>query len=580
MTVKLCSAQEYSMGLADLRTDEILSLCEKIEIGTTSVRILTDTTRSSRVIFECEQILYTLEYLQHPSSTNPAVINKIWLTDHSTSDSQQCRLDCFTQASSNVPKGYSQFGAGSLFYVSGSNLLLADLSLSPGLEMIPRRLALTGTPTKMIYSEHLNKLIVLYKTITEKSFSSSGLRLDRSNPSISKPVLALVDPDSGSVRSLLDSTDEKLNVLEGTRVKTGEKFLGMMEWFPTDGNGRRYHLLVINTIIKRVASDEPTGRLLLFVPSTREDGQISAEPKKLLDRNAPVWCVALYGDSSLIYGCGYELVLQTLNMGDRGRLGPEITTTLHSPATYISIDGKIIHVSTKGSGHLIFHVNDGKLAPICGDVSGQSEMHHLTLPKDLMVVTADREGRVAGLWLPPEPQLGRTAPLVFEATLPSSITKFCQITRPVWQRKFPYLESQAILGSSEDGAFYQLSILSEPAWRLLAFIQNMAEREDRICPYPHLWIQEKPIEPSTMRKKNMHIDGDILTRLMERGGASLLEEMLRKEPNPDFSESDYATAQGRGERFNELIRDFFGDQIDDVMETTLELIRSLLLPVV
>lgn len=560
--------------------DETLSFCEKIEIGTTSVRVLTDTTRSSRVILECEQRLYTLEYLQHPSRTNPAIVHKVWLTDPSTPTSPQCRLDCFTQASSNVPKGYSQFGAGSLFHVSGSTLLLADLSLSPSLEMVPRRITLTGTPMTMIYSEHLNGLIVLYKTITVKPYSPASLQLDRSNPRMSKPAFAFVEPDSGVLRPLLDRTDNEVNVLEGLKVKTGENFLGVMEWYPTDADGKKYHMLVINTTIKRAASDEATGRLLLFVPGIREDGQIFADAKKLLDRDAPVWCVAPYGDSSLIYGCGNELVLQTLNMGARKGFGPEITITLHSPAAYISVDEKIIHVSTKGSGHLIIHVDDGKLVPICADASGKSELHHLTLSKDLMVVTSDREGRVAGLWLPPDPRLSKTAPLVFEATLPSSITRFCKLTRPVWQRKFRYLEPQVHLGSSEDGALYQLTVLGEPAWRLLAFIQNMARREAKICPYPHPLIQEKHIEPSTTRKRNMHIDGDILTRLLELGGASLLEEMLRKEPNPDFSESDYATAQARRERFNELVTDFFGDQVDDLIETTLELIRSLLLPAI
>ncbi|KAL8938131.1 MAG: hypothetical protein Q9216_004058 [Gyalolechia sp. 2 TL-2023] len=565
-------------GLADLRTDATLSLCEKIEIGTTSVQVMTDATRNSRVIFECERKLYTLEYFQHPSSTNPAIINKIWLTDPSTLASRQYPLDCFTQGSSQVPQGYSKFGAGSLFYLSGSNLLLADLNSSPGLEMVPQRLALTGTPTRMIYSDRLNKLIVLYVNITPKTFSPAGSRRHVSQPRTSKPALAFVALDIGGLRPVLGGIDNNLNVLEAIHVKAGERFLGITEWFPRDGN-THYHILVINTVIKPAASEESAGRLLMFGTGTKEDGQVFADPKKLIDHDAPVWCVAPYGDSSLVYACGDKLVLQTLNMA-RGRFDPEITATLHCPATYISVDEEFIHVSTRGSGHHIFRIDDGTLVSVCADASGQSEIHHLTLSEKSMVVTSDVEGRVAGLWQPPEPQLSRTAPLIFEARLPSWIRRFCKLARPVWQRKFPHLESQAIVGSSEDGGLYQMTVLSEPAWRLLAFVQNMAMREARICPYPHPSIQEKHIEPSTAKKQNMHIDGDVLTRLLERGGASLVEEMLRKEPSRDFSQSDYATAEDRGQRFEELVKDFFQGQVDDSIETTLELIRSLLLPAI
>ncbi|KAL9026565.1 MAG: hypothetical protein Q9196_004787 [Gyalolechia fulgens] len=509
--------------------DDRLSLCEKIEVGATSVQVLTDATRSSRVILESHPLL---------DSVSGAVSHK------------------------QAP----------------SNLLLADLSPSPGAEMVPRRLALTGTPTRITHSERLNKLIVLYTRMIVNNVSPAGSRRDRLPPRISKPALAFIDPDAGDLRPESDGIDS-LDVLGAAEVKAGERFLGVMEWFPTDGN-RQYHMLVINTIIKQTASEGATGRLLLLVPGVREDGQVFANLKKSVDRDAPVWCVAPYGDSSLIYACGNQLVLQTLNMAARGRFGPEITATLHSPATYISADDKVIYVSTKGSGHHILRVDDGELVLVCAAASGQSEIHHLILSEYSMVMTSDRDGRVAGLWQPPEPQLSRTAPLVLEATLPSSIRRFCKLARPVWQRKFAHLEPQAIIGSTENGGLYQLTVLSEPAWRLLAFIQNMAMREARICPYPHPLIQEKPIEPSTTKKQNMHVDGDILIRLLERGDASLLEEMLRKEPNPDFRPSDYASAHDRAERFKELVADFIHDQVDDPIHTTLELIRSLLLPAI
>ncbi|KAL8716537.1 MAG: hypothetical protein Q9225_006142 [Loekoesia sp. 1 TL-2023] len=572
------NAETNHLLICGLRNDEPLTLCDKLEIGTTSIAVLADATRSSRAILACEQNLYTLEHLRNPSPKNPIAITKIWLTDPSKPAFRQRPLDCFTQASSRVPQGYSKFGAGSLFYLAGNSLLLADLSSSHDPEMVPRRLPLTGTPTRTTYSERLDKLIVIYTIIIVNVISQTGSRRDRSQRRLLKPALAFIDPNSDIPRAEMDEVDD-LNVLQATDIKAGERYLGVMEWFPTDGN-RQYHMLVINTIIGQAASEDATGRLLLFAPSMSGDGEVTVDLKKSVDRDDPIWCAASYGSSSLIYACGDELVLQPLNMGARCRLDTEVTVTLHCPATHISVDETLIHVSTKGSGHHIFHVENDMLVPVCAGASGRSDLHHLTIPEQSLVITSDRECSVAGLWQPPQPQLNRTAPLVFEASLSCSITRFCKITRPVWQRKSPHLQPQAIIGSSEDGRLYQLTLLNEPAWRLLAFIQNMAMRDSKICPYPHPLINEKHIEPSTAEKQNMHINGDVLTRLLERGGASLLEEMLQKEPDPDpdNKSSDFATARDRVERFKELVTEFFDGLAAGAIETTLEWIQSLLLP--
>lgn len=221
--------------------------------------------------------------------------------------------------------------------------------------MVPRRLPLTGTPTRITYSERLDKLIVIYTITIVNAISQTGSRRDRSQRRILKPALAFIDPNSDTPRAEVDEVDEMddLNVLQATDVKAGERYLGVMEWFPTDGS-RQYHMLVINTIIGQAASEDATGRLLLFVPGMSDDNEVTVDLKKSVDRDDPVWCVASYGRSSLIYACGDELVLQPLNMGARCRLGTEVTVTLHCPATHISVDERLIHVSTKGSGHHIF----------------------------------------------------------------------------------------------------------------------------------------------------------------------------------------------------------------------------------
>ncbi|KAL9600046.1 MAG: hypothetical protein Q9219_003416 [cf. Caloplaca sp. 3 TL-2023] len=563
--------------------DDPIWFCEKIEMGTTSVRVFADATRNSRAILVCEQNLYTLEYPQAPSPTNPAVIHKVWMTDPSQPGFWQRPLDCLTQASSMVPNGYSNFAASSLFYLAGNSLLLADISSSPDFEMMPRRIPLAGMPTRSLYSERLKKLIVIYTATATVLSGQASSRRNRTQTKSLRPALAFVDPDAEPSQSASDEVDD-MNLLRVTDVKDGERFLGVMEWFPTNGR-RQYHMIVINTRVGQAAREEATGRLLLLVPGISNDGKSFVDLKRSLDHDAPVWCVASYGSSSLIYACGEELILQTMNMDTRGRFGSEVKVRLHCPVTHISVDGDVIHVSTKGSGHQILRVEDEKLIPLCAEASGRSDLYHFLIPDKSLVMTADREGRVAGLWQPQQPRLDRTAPLVFECRFPCLMTKFCNVTKPIWQRKSLHLQSQPIIGSSADGGIYQFTILNESAWRLLAFIQNMAKRDSRICPYPDPFGKNCSIEPSAAEKQNMHINGDILARILERGGTPLLEEMLTTEHDPGYKQSGYKrssnheSADARHRRFQELVLQHFDGQGNGI-ENTLAFIQGLLSPAI
>ncbi|KAL8803278.1 MAG: hypothetical protein Q9200_006282 [Gallowayella weberi] len=543
-----------------------LSLCERLEIGMTDVKVITDATRSSRAFLVCEQSLYTLEYLRGASRTNLGVVNKVWLTDPNSPPFQQGSLTCFTQASTSIPQGYSKFAAGSLFYLAGSNLVLADISSSPMAEMVPRRLPLMSTPTTILYSERLNSLVVLYTTVAIDTTGHIAARRERSQRRTLHPAVAIIKPETELLRPKQDEKD-MLNVLDATEVLLGEKFLGLMEWFPTDGS-KQYHLIVVHTEVEQSRSQEATCRLLFFKPIVNDVGEISLKPKIRLEHKAEIRAIASYGDSSLIYGCGDDIVLRTLDMNSKKKFKPIVKLTLRSPAIHISVDGLSIHVSTELHGHHIIAVEFNRLVPRWADRVSRTEAHHLVVPHMSLVMVVDLECRVSGLWQPTKAQLDRTAPLLFEAVLPRSITRLCRITRPFWQNKHSELiQSEAIIGTCEDGTIYQLSLLNEVSWRLLAFIQNMAMREPRICPHGKRRAHQQRIESLSVKDGNSHIDGDILIRFLERDGKRLLSDMLGE---PD------------GEMFKYLIQGVFGGKVPDgdFVEAVLGWMRILLLPAI
>ncbi|KAL8696388.1 MAG: hypothetical protein Q9224_002821, partial [Gallowayella concinna] len=528
-----------------------LSLCERLDIGMTDVKVMADATRSSRAFLVCERNLYTLEYLGGASRTNPGVVNKVWLTDSNSSSFQQDPLTCFTQASANIPQGCSKFAAGSLFYLARSSLVLADISSSPVAEMVPRRLPLLGTPTKILYSERLNSLVVLYTTTAINTTGRVAAKRDRPQSGAQHPAIAIIKPGAELLRPDQDARD-MLNVLDATEVLSGEKFLGLMEWFPTDGI-KQYHLLVAHTLVGQSGSQEATRRLLFFKPILNDVGEVSLKPKIKLEHRAEISAIASYGDSSLIYGCGDDLVLRTLDMNSKKKFKPMVKLTLRSPAINISVEGTNIHVSTELHGHHIISVEDNQLVSKWADRTSRTGAYHLVVPKSSVVMVVDLECRVSGLWQPPKPQLDRTAPFLFEAVLPRSITRLCRVPRPLWQDKHSELiHREAIIGTCEDGTIYQLSLLNEMSWRLLAFIQNMAIREPRICPYPKPRAYKQGIKPLLVKDRNMHIDGDILIRLLERDGKRLLLKMLGELDREDG-----------WVMFNDLIQGVFGGKVPD-----------------
>lgn len=591
----------------------LLSLCESLIFGSTSVKVMTDTTRNSRAFAVCEQTVCTLEYLGGASPTNPAIINKLWLTDPNSQIFQQRPLTGLTQASSNVPQGCSKYAAGSLFCLTGSRLVLVYVSLSPNPEMVPRRLSLGGTPTTVLYSERFRKLIIMYNTTDVQDPGSPlrrGIGLRHRAP---QPAIAFIDPDADLTRLAQGEKDVR-NVLEASCVLPGEKFLGLMEWFPTDGT-EQYHMLVVNTATGQAGSQRGIGRLLFFRPVQNAVGDVTLTQKIDLDHKAEICAVAPYGDSSLVYGCGNDIFFRFLDVKHK-RFKQLMKLTLRSPAVHISVQGLDIHVSTESYGHHILSVREDNLVPLWADRTSRSSAHHLVAPEQSLIITTDLECRIAGLWQPPKPQLGRTTPLIFEAFLPRSITKLCRVRRQerrfqvnqverqipsqtspgngmkemkdenvAWEEK--YLPRDYMLGSSEDGTVYQLSLLDEASWRLLAFIQNIAMREPQICPHPNPRLRDRDLEPSMARKQDMHIDGDILIRLLERGSRTLLTKMLAvRGPRTRMLLDEMLVenpTEDRSRRLRALAIEVFKDdapKYEETGEMVLRWLRSLLMPAI
>lgn len=537
-----------------------LDLCEERIFGTTSVTVITDVTRKSRVICHCEQALCTLEYPKYSPLSSPAEVRNVWMTDFDRPALTQDTLSSITQIDRSwEPEGVPGLTSGALIGISKDLLQVLRLDPDSDGQLVPHRLTIGAEPERLIYSRFLDRLIILYAKLRvsknrrrNRSERALGTRswehvIRFLNPDTMTSVRAQSEPLSMEQDDQYKDNDEVL----ASECKPTERFRHMTEWFPAVER-HVWHYLVIGTEFDEDSTQK--GHLLFLRVDSFKNGKPRLMSKFKLKQSAPVHCVASYPNSnSIIYCSGNRLCLLSLDITQTDRwTQTRIKVEMRSPVRYLSVKAPYIYVSSSRESLAVYKHEDGKLIYLYGDQSARSGLHHVHFPEHSLILASDLESTVVGLWQPPERRISNTMTPVFEAILPGSITCLTRVTRPVWGRDADKLqENQSVIGSSIDGAITQFDILVQ-GWRLLRFIQNMAERDATVCPFKnHDRPFKRHIEPSTSKPHYMHVNGDIIQRVIERGGEQLIRVMLDKEPELD-DHTDFDSGAARWERFKEL----------------------------
>ena len=229
-----------------------------------------------------------------------------------------------------VLQGRSGFAKDCLFYVEESQIQIVGISQLSEPCMVPRQVAIRGTPTKIIFSPRLEKFIILYFTkLFDKSPHESGCDLRRNQHSLEYAVV-------------LVNLGGDFNNNPITKGRPGEKFLGVAEWL-VEFDGKIYLMLIINTIIKHSPPRKSLGRILLF--SVSNEGILSLQNN--LDIGAPVYSLVIHDKRSVLYGCGTNLRLQYLDMTSSGcKFQDPTMVDLKSQALYLSVEKPYVYVTT------------------------------------------------------------------------------------------------------------------------------------------------------------------------------------------------------------------------------------------
>jgi len=194
--------------------------------------------QSNAAFILCGTEFCRLELSLHDHDTS--TVHRIWLTDRIRMAYQQKSMQMIAQVESQ-PHLETSGMIGSLICISGTELIMATLDDEGGPRVVPRRIPVGGTPTRLIFSKHLNKIVVGYTKLEVKPARQSNGH-HRSTPKRSlRPTVQIIDPNRDPMKAEPeDSVNEAMGPLESVQNlfpigKPGERILGML------GNSTTHH---------------------------------------------------------------------------------------------------------------------------------------------------------------------------------------------------------------------------------------------------------------------------------------------------------------------------------------------------
>ena len=568
-------------------------------MGTTTVTVRPDASSSSgpdhlcsRALVSCAENLCRLFYQPTRWASYQTVIQNIWLSALDQPGLRQSSITCIAQSDPSIFDVESV--SGLLFCINDSRLHLTELDDGLRSSPVVRKMSVPGTPSRVIFSRLSNTLVIAFTTIRVREFRddrSNGLPQQRR---LLYPTLMFLDPNGTPMQDLEEcphstmysSTSEPQKLPLGVSMNigpSGMKILGLMEWRPFV-LGRVFPLLVVNNLRARKGGRVNSGSIQIYHITRKTPNTVLIELKHNISLARPVYSLASYGASSLIFCSGTTLCLRTMTDVDGVPRWISVPSyELNTMVLHISVREPYIYLSTASNSVMVFKVEDTLLVPQISNALGRSGLHHLLIPSHSLILSTNTERTLAGQWQSPEPPLDNSSRTVFEATLPRSIRKLSEgAIKPPWLT-VPEISPRVIVGSSIDGSVHHFELINEDTWRLLRFVQHMAERNATICPHTYAEAPMIHIEPRP-RESCMDIKVDLFYRLLDRGSpdtAALLQSMLEAEPDPERRGYDFDTWQARQQRFFEIVDTALEPtalQKQDRVKVVMDFLRREILP--
>ncbi|KAF2194286.1 hypothetical protein K469DRAFT_548270 [Zopfia rhizophila CBS 207.26] len=588
-----------------------------IRMGTTAVQVTKSTTDLSTAFVTCGSDLCRVQLSKSGSSfldidsiwfTDPhnpgyqqspvAALEQLWST----------HLHGFIIAISGTKLLLSQLD----YEIKRSRKPTMPSLIPEPSKTIPRRIETHITPLKFIFSNPLRRMVIATTETREERAPPAGYRSVRA----SIQLIKLDDDETETEIKIEEGEDppKKASLVSEFPLKHYERVYSLLDWVLNDERGRIYHFLIVGTGIQESLAKETGRRLFLQVGDS--GGQAQLKLKKEYVYSQPVRSMAFLSPNQLVSIIGNSLQFDEYRL-DMARWEKRCEKKLPSPGVYVTTSAPFVYVSTALDSHICYEVMEGSSNPgiiffeqVFTDGRSRTSTHHLvlSLPSNkpqqsqqlpstfsapssssspsshptTLVLLADKSCSLTGLFQMPTRTYKSAAPTIFEAHLPRSITRLQRGNiRPPWRRPvhdiphYPAANATAsctslhsasssgstiagvladdILGSCSDGTVFTFSILSESAFKLLKFIENLIrekrktdpefqpciishrgrkdgkrpasshpdEAEDDEDPKDNGHIKARDVDPASRdkghaRARGWHVDGDAITQFLDR----------------------------------------------------------------
>ncbi|TGZ78546.1 hypothetical protein EX30DRAFT_309891, partial [Ascodesmis nigricans] len=271
----------------------------------------------------------------------------------------------------------------------------------------------------------------------------------------------------------------------------------------------------------------PTGRFLLLSLTLNQDtGRVEVRRRFKIACDAPVYSVAQYGEHSFVYSAGPYVHMKSLkDCLETKKIADVARTYIRSPAVRITVEEPHINLSCAEDSLLVltFDPTTSSLTESFSDEVARPGFFHTPLSPGL-ILTTDKNYGLVGLLRPEHPSALQSLVTVFDAELASSISRVRKgRCRAPWSRANCALpggdrdtaSSMALIAGGIDGSFYQLTLLTRPAVRLLKIVQQVYERRKQ----RYAFVPPSAANGATWDPQDAHVDGDLLAPVLrlERG---------------------------------------------------------------
>ncbi|WEW58359.1 hypothetical protein PRK78_003827 [Emydomyces testavorans] len=541
------TSSDLKLAPALMHQDIGLSQKTPYRLGNTSVRIRGYESDGSIAIVACGTGFWRLSFVEDDDCMEPR-LEKILITDQNNSSRIQSAVDafCCIDPQPNSPR---EGLGGSLLCFAENQIFACALEKLP--KPVPREIPVPGNPKRVVYSRYLQKLVVAYNLITYE-------RDGEYTRCYNRPKICFIDPDTQSSAASFDLTEDTKcgpEALQFARVPTGasgEKITALFDWNFSSGE-HVYHMIVVGTSQPRSTY---AGRLVYISAraNLQNASQVASTIKYMHVYDHPIRAIASFGSAALVLAVGDEILFQSLNpITKRWRRLPGYK--MESTPLSISVKEPYIYVLTARHSLCILSMVDSHLTLHGQDGTDREGLSHVNLQSESKIIlTSNRGGSIVGfseMGLLPDEKLIKP---LFVAHVPHSVIRLSLSHRP-YDPKSP----EIIYGTALDGTIYRFMTLQEHEWRLLRFIQNICLCNPVICPYKtRRRLVADHLAPAMIKPESMHIDGDILSRVVD-SGVRFLENMMRKNTASSHTSSSRDDNGARMERFLEFAAPVVGD---------------------